>query len=203
VDVPAPDAETVLITCRKRRAQPGGDSGKTLHETGTWRWVYQEIAKSKLMGLEPRPGSEGRLKKLKAVKILGDNYGLALDPEPQVIRFHKVWPQLNELRQKNGGKPVRVLRNGQLIRLPDQSRSHKGLWRVFSVKENADGLALALGQPDALVADKAKPNVLVRQLTKNGMTAEHCALVGINSIGVAYCAIKRRQPKPKPASDGP
>lgn len=192
VDMPALGTDTVLITCRKRRSQPGGDSGRTLHETGTWRWVYQQIAKSKLIGLEPRPGSEGRLKKLKAVKILGDNYGLALDPEPQVIRFHKVWPQLNELRQKNGGKPVRVLRNGELIRVPRGSRA--GIWRIMSTKSTeAYGLALDLALPDRLKLDRG--NAPIEKLVEDGLEVADCTYTGVDSSGVEFAATRRRVKK--------
>ncbi len=46
---------------------------------------------------------------------IGENYGLSLDPTPTVILFHDVHNQLMELRKANGGKRVRVLRNGMLI----------------------------------------------------------------------------------------
>jgi CRISPR-associated endonuclease Csn1 len=96
----------------------------------------------KLVGLEP-----GKLKKLKAALIVADNYGLALDPAPEVVPFHKVWVRLKELREKNGGKPVRVLRNGHLIRFVEKGVPQ--VWRVFSIKNTNRGIMLDLGRPDA------------------------------------------------------
>ena len=64
--------------------------------------------------------------------MVNANYGMALEPEPTIIPFHKVWPRLQDLKETNGGKMPRVLRNGQLIHLP--RGRYEGTWRVFSVK---------------------------------------------------------------------
>ena len=53
--------------------------------------------------------------------MLGDNFGLALDPEPTLIRPHKVWHQLNALRLRNSGKPVRILRIGSLVQVKEKA----------------------------------------------------------------------------------
>jgi CRISPR-associated endonuclease Csn1 len=130
---------------------------------------------SKLIGLRP-----GKLQKLKAALIIGDNYGLALDPEPEIIPFHKVWMRLQELRSKNGGKPVRVLRNGMLIHLP-QGR-YVGVWRIFSLKNNTSGLALDLGRPDIVrVQNKTEGcriNVLLASLIRDGLKILDVSLSG-------------------------
>ena len=69
---------------------------------------------NKLLGLQPK-GGEGKLKKISGTLVIPDNYGLALDPEPTIIPFHKVWERLQRLKEANGGKVPRVLRIGQLI----------------------------------------------------------------------------------------
>jgi hypothetical protein len=79
---------------------------------------------------------------------LGENFGVALDPQPAIIPFHKVWTRLQEIRKANGGKMPRILRNGQLIRVKEGK--FKGIWRVFSAKNNASGMALDIGSPDAV-----------------------------------------------------
>ncbi|MCF7709114.1 MAG: hypothetical protein K9N52_09480 [Verrucomicrobia bacterium] len=133
--IPVPEDNNVLIVCRKRKSEAGDESGETLHETAIWRWIYRDIWKSKLIGLTPENDDESTLKRLKAVKIINTNYGLALDPEPQIIRFHKVYPRLRELRKQNNGKWPRVLRKGMLVRLQNTFKSkHDGIWRIASVK---------------------------------------------------------------------
>jgi hypothetical protein len=97
---------------------------------------------AKLMGL-----NGGKLQKLKGALVIPDNYGVALDPQPTVIPFHKVWPRLQELKKANGGKMPRILRNGQLIEVADGT--YKGIWKIFSVKNGKKGVTLNLGRPDA------------------------------------------------------
>ena len=131
--------------------------------------------------------------KLVGQKTIASNFGIAiLDNVPNerekcvVIPWHKVWPRIygpnpvngeQPLIDRNGGQRPRILRNGQLIRVP--KGTHQGTWRVFSAKNNADGIALALGKPDAIAYDKAKQNVKLRQLLKDGMVALNTSLVGV------------------------
>lgn len=139
----------------------------------------------KLMGLQG-----GKLQKLKGALVIPDNFGVALDPTPTVIPFHKVWPRLQELKKANGGKMPRVLRNGQLVRV--ETGTYKGLWRVLSVKNKKGGVInLDLGQPDTVRAmyDAINPDTgkkmkkttvgckleasLKTMLTGNLVTAKH------------------------------
>lgn len=92
----------------------------------------REERAGKLLGPQPKNGS-GKLAAIKGAMIIGENYGLALDPTPEVIPFHQVHQRLEELRAQNGGKPVRVLRNGMLIRLAGQGRRN-GVWMVYTVQ---------------------------------------------------------------------
>lgn len=90
---------------------------------------------SKLIGANSPDG--GKLKAIKGCKVIGENYGVALDPAPLVLRHHQVYKQLKELRVQNGGKSPRVLRNGMIIELSNFKDSSKnGKWVIASVKEN-------------------------------------------------------------------
>lgn len=113
--------EEGVADLRQRLRQPDGTRSTK---------AKQEKA-NKLVGLRP-----GKLQRLKAALVIADNFGLALDPEPTIIPFHKVWTRLGELRAKNGGRPIRVLRNGMLVRLKNTKQGGKrdGLWRVYTVQ---------------------------------------------------------------------
>ena len=132
----------------------------------------------KLVGLRP-----GKLQDLKAALIIADNYGLALDPEPTIIPFHKVWVRIRELREKNGGRPVRVLRNGMLIRVGDGKFT--GIWRIFSLKNNSSGLALDIGRPDVTrlrnKTEGHKINVLLASLLRDGLEICQTSLEGVSA----------------------
>jgi hypothetical protein len=118
-------------TLRQRiRATDGSRPEKTIAEKVT-----------KLLGLEPVK-KQGKLKANKGVLVIPDNFGVALTkPEPVIVPFHKVWTRLSELKEANGGKVPVVLRNGQIIRVTN-GKKFKGIWRVFSAKNNATGIAL-------------------------------------------------------------
>jgi hypothetical protein len=93
----------------------------------------------KLLGLNPKNGT-GKLKDITGVMVISENYGLALDPRPEVVPFHDVTSRLETLIAANGGGPVRILRNGMLIRLdksPARSRQdYSGVWKICSIKNN-------------------------------------------------------------------
>ncbi|TAN36109.1 MAG: hypothetical protein EPN23_09090 [Verrucomicrobia bacterium] len=133
----------------------------------------------KVIGLQP-----GELQKRKAALVIQDNYGLALDPEPTIIPFHKVWPRIQELRQKNGGKLPRILRNGDLIAVP--KGNFIGRWKIFSVKNNASGIAIDIGRPDVTRllnrTEGHKINVRLATLLKDGMI-----ILATPYTGVASC----------------
>ncbi len=137
----------------------------------------------KLLGLNPTGGS-GKLAKIKGALIIPDNFGVALDPQPTIIPFHKVWMRMKELRKANGDKMPRILRNGQLIRV--REGKFKGVWRVFSAKNNASGMALDIGSPDVVrlknKTEGHKINVLLSSLLKGGLEPIHPPLSGVKSI---------------------
>jgi len=192
VTIPALDAKTVLIICRKRRAADVADGetagGKVFHETKTWRWVYDIKDKSTLLGLSPEgDATAAKLKRIKAVKILGDNFGLALDPKPTIIRPHKVWHQLAALRQLNAGKPTRLLRIGTIIRVKEKSprSDYRGTWTVRGMSfKQRDGLVLEIAPLD-YVQSRRVPGVFesasIGTMMKSGLEIVKTSLTGVNS----------------------
>lgn len=132
----------------------------------------------KVIGLNP-----GKLLRNKAALIIRENYGLALDPEPTIIPFHKVRSRVDELRRLNDGKMPRILRNGDLIHV--LSGKYEGEWRVFSIKNNASGIALDIGRPDVVRLKNGtqwcKINVLVASLMKIGLNVLATPYTGVAS----------------------
>ena len=131
----------------------------------------------KLLGLQPA-GHIGKLQKSKGVLVIPDNFGVALDPQPTIIPFHKVWDRIQELKTANGGKKPRVLRNGQIIRVP-QGR-FQGTWRVFSSKAT---LTLDLGSPEKVRLESKgqgqKREVQLKTLLNDGMMVLKTPLTGV------------------------
>lgn len=108
-----------------------------------------QVSVNNVIGL--RPYSKLRLMKA-ALRVKSDNFGLALDPSPMVIPHFSVYQRLEEVRKSNGGKPIRILRSGQLIFLnKHKDAKRNGLWRIASIKNNKTGIALDLQQPHSAV----------------------------------------------------
>ena len=97
---------------------------------GTRPVKQSEEKVGKLLGLEPTGGS-GKLKVNKGVLVIPDNFGVALDPQPAIIPFHKVWTRLKGIKAANAGKMPRVLRNGQIIQVPEWQELQGNLEGVF------------------------------------------------------------------------
>jgi len=192
VALPTPDAKTALIICRKRRAADAaseeGASSKVFRETKTWRWVYDIKDKSALLGLAPEGDpAAAKLRQIKAVKVLGDNFGLALDPEPTLIRPHKVWHQLEALRQRNGGNPARLLRIGCLVQVKEKAArsDYRGVWMVRGVQLNQRAGYLLNLSPSDQILYRGQPmcfqNVSVGTLLKCGLEVLAAPLCGLPS----------------------
>ncbi|HEY4417824.1 MAG TPA: HNH endonuclease domain-containing protein [Verrucomicrobiae bacterium] len=147
----------------------------------------------KLLGLSPQTKT-GKLAINKGVLIIPDNFGVALDPQPTIISFHKVWPRLQELKKANGGKVPRILRNGQLIQVLRGSRA--GIWRVMSTKDTeAYGIALDLSLPDRVKLDRG--NAPIEKLIQDGLKILDAGFVGIDSSRVTIAEAKKRPRKLK------
>jgi CRISPR-associated endonuclease Csn1 len=143
---------------------------KPRNEDGVKVEKQKSERKTKLFGSSPK-GATGKLKDLKGALIVEDNYGVALDPEPKVIPYQQVWGQIQHLRKQNGGRPIRVLRNGNIIRVKEGR--YAGLWRVHSIKDANMGLVLDIASPELVRAGNgvvgAKMNVRLNTLLSNGL----------------------------------
>lgn len=163
------DPDLVFLVHWKRKKTDQKAPKKLLQETDAFYVEYAMESKTKLMGLRP-----GKLQALKAAKIVTENYGIALDPEAQMIPFSHVWSHLARLRTANGGRPVRVLRKGSLIRVA--TGRFKGDYKIFSIKDGQRGLLVNMGPRDAVrVLDKMThqghySNTLLASLQKGGLT---------------------------------
>ena len=193
VVVPAPEAKTALIITRKRKSAPKpgekeeSAGGKVFHEGEIWRWVYDIKAKDALLGFAPSGNpAESKLKPFKAVKVLGDNFGIALDPEPTLIRPLHVWRQLQALKAVNGGKWPQVIRNGMLIRVlraKSAKVDYHGVWMVRGVTLNQRaGYLVDLSPPDQIRyrgEEGCFQNVSLETLRKCGLEVLRSPLCGI------------------------
>jgi hypothetical protein len=156
----------------------------------------KDVDLSKVIGLNPQ--KNGKLQAIKAALILDQNYGIAIlekaegstpsndgskSAKPgtilEIIPYHKVWHRLEQAKTRNKGCAPRVLRCGQMIRVA-QGR-YRGLWRIFSVKNNAAGLAVALGEVDAMDYRNDKQNVRVLALLRDGMEILETSLCSVKA----------------------
>ncbi len=142
---PEGDANKVTLSQHTSDLKQGryDSAGKRFVKSGTEK-------PSLLLGYNPPSGKNSKLKSLKGAVKICENWGCALDPEPTVIPHFKVFPKLRELRERNGGKAVRVLRRGQQIEV--LTGNYKGIWVIFSFADNARSGALV----DLCAPDKVK-----------------------------------------------
>ncbi len=113
------------------------------------------VKANKLVGIFPEGSS--KLKPLKAAIEIAGNYGVALDPQPVVIRHIKVFKQILALKEQNGGKPIRILKNGMLVRLTSsKDPKREGIWRIASIKDGKKGIKLDMQRPYSAVPLKKK-----------------------------------------------
>lgn len=168
-EIKQPDDDSAIIITRKRKEKGSKAPKKLLKETPQFYWAYDIVKKAKLLGSDPVGSGAGKLKPYKSVKIIGSNYGVALDPEPKIIVWHKVWPQIKEIQKANGGKMPRILRNGQVIHIP--KGRYQGAWRVFSIKGARGGELLDIGALDnvSLKSGQHYRNVRLKTLIKDGL----------------------------------
>lgn len=124
----------------------------------------------KLVGLK-----DGKLKANKSALVIESNYGLALDPTPKIIPFHKVCDRLATLAEENKGKHPRILRNGMLIRISNW-KGKEGIWKIYSCKAS---LTLDLGRPAESKATWREVSVVSLQ-NKNALEILHPPLIGLS-----------------------
>lgn len=146
-----------------------------------------KVALDRLIGTHPEEGN-GKLKELSGALVISENFGIVLDPAPEIIPFHKVWHRLTAAQKENQGRPIRILRNGYLIRIeknPPQSRQdYTGIWRIVSIKNNSSGLALDLIRPEYIKAQNgviwSGMNKTLRPLIENGIVMVNSRLTGVS-----------------------
>ncbi|HZV35137.1 MAG TPA: HNH endonuclease domain-containing protein, partial [Verrucomicrobiae bacterium] len=156
---------------------------------------------TRLLGLKPSDG-KGKLATNKGVLVIPDNFGVAILDNAKdetdklvIIPWHLVHTRIfkgfkdkngvlleKSLIERNGGKMPRLIRNGQIIRVPG-GKNFKGVWKVFSAKNNATGVALDIGWPDVVKlknkTEGHKINVRLETLVKDGLEVIHTPLTGI------------------------
>lgn len=136
----------------------------------------------KLIGAFPEDEKNGKLSTIKGVLCISENYGVALEPKPQIIPFHKVPVRLRRAKVENDGKAPRVVRNGQMIRI--KTGNFAGIWRIFSVKNAAGGILLDMGFPDIVRLQSKgfgmKRQVSLATLLKSGLEVVPRTLTGIS-----------------------
>ncbi|MDR1191757.1 MAG: hypothetical protein LBK60_08890 [Verrucomicrobiales bacterium] len=165
VGAPGADGE-VELRQRIRQADDSRLLKKSREKTG------------KLLGMK-----KGKLCALKGALVVPENFGVALDPMPVIIPWQKVWPRLEKIKADNGGKMPRVLRNGMLVKVT--AGNFAGTWKIFSVKNNATGMAVDMGWADVVKLQNKvaghKINVRLATLLKDGLTICKTPLTGISS----------------------
>lgn len=165
------DREKQTATLRKWPRDP---------ETGIRKPKDETVKTLKLLGLQPAGTS--KLAAIKGVLEVNSNFGVALDPAPAVIPFHKVWCRIGAIKKQNGGRLPRIVRNGQLIEMP-QGR-YKGLWRVCSVKNAEDKILVDIARPDVVKPrskmDGAVINASLTTLVKDGLRLVDHSLTGVS-----------------------
>lgn len=136
---------------------------------------------SLLLGFETPEGKPGKLKSIKGVVKISENWGCSLDPEPTVIPHFKVFPRLRELRRLNAGKPLRILRRGQLIEV--LAGKFKGIWMVVSIKDGKNGVKLDVLAPDRVQLEAgvqdSKREVAIKSLIQAGLKILKPRLTGV------------------------
>lgn len=128
---------------------------------------------AKVIGLPASGTPGGKLSKLNGVRVIVDNYGVAILDDPAlppaerfvIVPFAEVWQRLAELTARNGGKRPQVWRNGQIIELAKGSRA--GRWRICSVKNSsAKGIVFDLSRADEIAASWRE--VILKSLLRDG-----------------------------------
>lgn len=152
-----------------------------------------EQKQSLLLGGPNAP--EGKLARIKGAILITENWGCALDPAPPTVIPHfKVYPQLLALREKNGGRPVRILRKGSLVQIKDGR--YQGIWLVTGIKDAAKGVHLDLLAPDRVKEESgcndSKREVDLIGLMNSGLKILKPKLTGTCPI----TSLPSRAPKP-------
>jgi CRISPR-associated endonuclease Csn1 len=173
-----PSSMEGLHTEENTRGVVGFDSEKSkviLRQKKDGGINHTEEVAAKLLGFDPETNS--KLKKQNGVRVIDQNFGVALcDPEPQIITWHKVYPKLKAIGIKTGKWPD-VLRNGMLIHVPEGNYARVSkIWRIMSVKNEKRYMAVDMGFPDS--CSGVKRSVNLSTLLNDGMKLVNTRLTG-------------------------
>ena len=148
---------------------------------------------SHVVGFAPSSGA-GKLKPMRGVRVIKDNFGVAIldhatNPEDKfiILPWHKVWHRLAELKAKNGGKSARVLRIGNVIRVPNKSgrSDYRGVWMLRGAQLNQNaGMLVDLSNPDVITyrvpgRKDCKQSVSLKSLVEGGLEILKPSLCGV------------------------
>lgn len=129
------------------------------------------VSANKLVGFNP-PDGKSKLQPQRGVRMITDNYGVAIldhcaDEARRlvIIPWHKVWARIHRgwtgmpsLKELNGGKMPRILRNGMVIRI--------GKFKVQTptrvVLENSEWTIHSIGDFDGTIKVDLKPRDVIR-----------------------------------------
>jgi len=93
--------------------------------------------------------ADSKLKRQKGVRVIEENFGVALTVPPQVIRWHKVYPQLHAIQEASAGKWPKVWRKGDVLCIPCEQGNE--LRRIAGIDENTrDGIIIKLRTLDGM-----------------------------------------------------
>lgn len=112
----------------------------------------KRVKATTLVGISPNGPS--KLKAIKGAIVINENYAISLDPEPTMITHFQVHKKLQELRKKNAGKPLRLLRKGMQINITNpKDESKNGIWVIRSIQDKTrEGLVLDLQRKEINLA---------------------------------------------------
>jgi len=153
-------------------------------DDGTIKKKEEQKELAKLIGISPK-GGKGKLLDQQAALVLGENFGIAildhaLAPEPvqkkrgapvpavalAIVPFRNVRQELKSLAARNGNHPLRLLRKGTLIHVPNGKCV--GYWRVLSPKNTeAYGLVVDIAAADGI--EMIWGNQPIPQLIRDGL----------------------------------
>ncbi|MCB1065956.1 MAG: hypothetical protein KDN20_23935 [Verrucomicrobiae bacterium] len=150
---------------------------------------YASEGLSKLIGIDPGKGN-GKLAAISGALVIGANFGIALDPNPTILPYFRVWHRLQALQEANGRKKIRIIRPGSLIRIKTNSKLAKqdytGVWKVVSVKDNKSGLALDILRPEYVKAQNkvqwSGMNMRLATLISGGLEPVEYSLTGVKNV---------------------
>lgn len=160
--------ENGRVILRQRKKDPDGKSVLNLTDE----------SEGKVIGLPQQNGVGGKLAAVNGVRIIADNYGVAIlsdgslpsDQRFVIIPFANVWRRLREITLKNGRKKPEIWRNGAVIELNQGDTPTR--WRIFSVMASKEGAKLKLDRVDAVAYDDSSGSTgwksTVRSLIKAG-----------------------------------